>query len=322
MKAVIVTNAGQNIGGGHLSRCFALSQALEAQGTACSWILNEGASHQAESLGIKDKIYLGDIFGPEALKSAAGYRFAVVDSYLAPEGFLRDISKAQKLVMIDDLYSKSAATYADAVINYGIGASRGLYGQGRCDYLLGPGYALLRREFWTLEPEERDYVLFAPGAADVADTAPGMARWWGADRPALVIALGPFVSAPRLEAVREISLGRGNIEIRHDAGDFPLLLSRARLVICTASVTAYEALAMEKRAAVFSVAPNQGAFGEKLTRMGVALDLGEWKDIGYHDICSALSYEPDAHSLKGLVKKDGALLCARRLLELFGGCSD
>jgi spore coat polysaccharide biosynthesis predicted glycosyltransferase SpsG len=138
-----------------------------------------------------------------------------------------------------------------------------------------------------------------------------------------VIALGPLVPAQRLEAVREISLGRGNVEILHNASDFPLLLSRARLVICTASVTAYEALAMEKRTAVFSVAPNQGSFGERLARMGVALDLGDWNGIGRDDIYGALSYEPDARPLKGLVKRDGALLCARRLLGLLGGgCCD
>ncbi|MDR0649350.1 MAG: hypothetical protein LBF92_08465 [Synergistaceae bacterium] len=319
MKAVIVTNAGKNIGGGHLSRCFALSQALEEQGTQCDWILNMGAAPQAESLGIKNKTCLEGIFGPEALESAGGHRFTVVDSYLAPVSFLRDISKTQKLVVIDDLYDRDVAAQAGIVINYGIGASREPYGQNGCDCLIGPDYALLRREFWTLEPEERDYVLFAPGAADVADTAFDMACWWGADWPPLVIAQGPLVSPARLEAVREVSLGRGNIEIFHGSDDFPLLLSRARLVICTASVTAYEALAMGKRVAVFSVAPNQDGFGEKLARMGAALDLGRWKDIGRGDIYGALSYEPDASSLEGLVKKDGALNCARRILELLGG---
>ncbi|MDR1514365.1 MAG: hypothetical protein LBS45_01610 [Synergistaceae bacterium] len=316
MKAVIITNAGPDIGGGHLSRCFALSQALETYGTSCSWILNEDASSQAGALGIGEKFFLRDIFCRESIDIARDADFAVVDSYAAPGDFFRDISEAVKLVVIDDLHDRGVEACADVVINYGFGASKEFYESGRCACLLGPGYALLRREFWTLTPEERDYVLFSPGAADVAGAAQDIARWWDASWPALVIVLGPLVSVRSLHAVGEISSGRENIKVLHNPSDFPLVLSRARLVICTASVTAYEALAMEKNTVVFSVAQNQSGFGERLERMGVALDLGCWHDMKPDDIHGALSYKADHHSLKDLVKKDGARFCARELLQL------
>jgi spore coat polysaccharide biosynthesis predicted glycosyltransferase SpsG len=182
--------------------------------------------------------------------------------------------------------------------------------------LLGPGYALLRREFWTLTPEERDYVLFSPGAADVAGAAQDIARWWDASWPALVIVLGPLVSERNRSAVGEISSGRENIKILHNPSDFPLVLSRARLVICTASVTAYEALAMEKRSALFYVADNQKYLGGYLRKIGAAYDLGGWNLMDRDKLERALDFEPDRSRINGLVRKDGACVCARSALRL------
>jgi spore coat polysaccharide biosynthesis predicted glycosyltransferase SpsG len=316
MNAVIITNAGPDIGGGHLSRCFALSQALETYGISCSWILNEDASSQARAFGIRGKFFLRDIFSGKSIEIARDADFAVVDSYLAPSDFFRDISGAVKLVVIDDPHDKGVEFFANVVINYGLGASREFYKSRRCRYLLGPGYALLRREFWALEPEARDYVLFAPGAADVAGASQDMARLWDASRPELVIVLGPLVPERSRRAVAEISSGRENIKILHNPGDFPLILSRARLVICTASVTAYEALAMEKRLALFYVADNQKYLGGYLMKIGAARDLGDWSRMDPDKLEGALDFEPDRSRLRGLVRKDGARACAASVLHL------
>jgi spore coat polysaccharide biosynthesis predicted glycosyltransferase SpsG len=79
-RAVFITNAGPDIGGGHLSRCFALAGALERLGAACSWILNESARRQAESLKISDADYFQKPFETDLSELMEKVDFAVVDS--------------------------------------------------------------------------------------------------------------------------------------------------------------------------------------------------------------------------------------------------
>jgi spore coat polysaccharide biosynthesis predicted glycosyltransferase SpsG len=320
MKAVFITNAGPDIGGGHLSRCLALAQALELRGTSCSWILNEGAAPQSSALGIEEKSFLKDIFCRESVKVASGADFAVVDSYAATAGFFRDIAEVTRLVAIDDLHDGAPELYADAVINYGFGASGELYSSQNCRYLLGPRYALLRKEYWTLLPEEGSDVLFVPGAADVAGTAFDMARWWSAAYPPLTIVLGPLVPVSRRKAVSEIARGRGNIKILNAPDDFPAILSRAKFVICTASVTAYESLAMEKKTALFCVAANQDKLGGLLDEMGVAYNIGGWRGASREKIEDALLFSPGGTALRGIVNPRGAIACAEELLRLPDRC--
>jgi spore coat polysaccharide biosynthesis predicted glycosyltransferase SpsG len=316
MNAVFITNAGPDIGGGHLSRCLALAQALELRGASCSWILNEDAAPQSAALGIDGAFFLKDIFCRESVAVASGADFAVVDSYDANADFFRDIAIATRLVAIDDLRDRGAWLYADAVINYGFDAPKGLHPPEDCRCLLGPTYALLRKEYWTLAPEEGSYVLFVPGAADVAETALDMAAWWREGLPELAIALGPLVSPSRAEAVRETASAAGNVKILHAPGEFPAILSRAKFVICTASVTAYEALAMEKKTAVFFVAANQDKLGGLLEEMGAAYNIGEWRVASREKIERALSFSPGGTVLRGIVNPRGAIACAEELLRL------
>ena len=316
MKALLITNAGPDIGGGHLSRCLALSQALAARGVVCSWVFNENALPQAGALGMEGIIYLRDIFCRESINIAQEADFVVVDSYLAPVDFFSGISRAAKLVVIDDLHDRGAEFFASVVINYGFGASGELYGSLDCRYLLGPSYALLRKEYWTLEPEDGRNVLFVPGAADVAGTALDIASWWSEAHPPLAIALGPLVPESRCRAVNEIAGGRGNVRIFRSAADFPAILSRAGSVICTASVTAYEALAMRKKTAVFFVAANQDKLGGLLAGMGAAYNIGKWGSSSREEIENAISFVPDGTVLRGIVNPRGAVRCAQEVIPI------
>ena len=61
-KALFITHADAGVGGGHLSRSFALSEGLAAFGVASSWILNEESAEQAASFGLEDVLFLPDPF--------------------------------------------------------------------------------------------------------------------------------------------------------------------------------------------------------------------------------------------------------------------
>jgi spore coat polysaccharide biosynthesis predicted glycosyltransferase SpsG len=314
-KVVFITHAGKDIGGGHLSRCFALSQALELNGAVCSWVLNEECAARADVLGITGKNFLPDPFGHEALKCLNRVDFAVVDTYTADEAFFHGISEITRLVVIDDLHDKGVERFSDVVINYGAGASAVFYASPSCRYLLGPRYALLRRAYWELEPSCGDYVLFVPGAADVLNAAERAIELWALDFPELIVVLGPHVPIERCSDAKMAAEGRANISVLRDPEDFPNLLANAGFVICSASVTAYEALAMRKKTAVFSVAPNQEGLGEILRGLGAAYNIGDWRSVSRDIIRDAFTFSPDDDILERLVNRRGALECAKELMD-------
>jgi spore coat polysaccharide biosynthesis predicted glycosyltransferase SpsG len=319
MKAVFITNSGPGIGGGHLSRCFALSSALTRFGAKCSWILNGSAAPQAKTLGVSNAIYLDDPFDGETLARLGGFEFAVVDSYAPAPDFYASVARKIPLVAVDDLHDRGLERFARILINYNIGAERSFYNDGGCEYLIGPHYAMLREEYWELEPEEGDYTLFAPGAADIAGSAAALASLWGADWGKLVITLGPLAPDSGIAAARHAASAKRGVGILVSPRDFPKIMAGARRVICSASVTANEALAMEKATAVFSVADNQRGLRKILRNLSIAYDLGDWSKAAPDSIKAALRFEPNMKELRGLVNRRGAIACAEEIMMVLGG---
>jgi spore coat polysaccharide biosynthesis predicted glycosyltransferase SpsG len=321
VKAVFITNAGPGTGGGHLSRCFALSQAMEFAGASVSWILNDEASAQAGDFALKDAVFLNDPFSGDTediLSLTEGASFVLVDSYIPGASFYEAVSKKNRLAVIDDLSDRGVERYSSLVINYGIGASMGGYAPSAARFLLGPRYTPLKREYWDLEVSDGGYVLFVPGAADVLSASERAAGLWGADMPRLSVVLGPLVPEDRKIRAMKAAAGLPNVSILQNPDNFPGILANAGTVICSASVTAYESLALRKKTAVFSVAPNQSGLGGMLHEMGAAYDIGEWKDVSAGKIAGALGFHPKRDVLDRLVNRRGALECARELMRLGG----
>jgi spore coat polysaccharide biosynthesis predicted glycosyltransferase SpsG len=289
---------------------------LERRGGECSWILNTGAASQAAALGIKNAEFHEYPFTETRAARSGGADFAVVDSYSADAGFYKAVSERAKLIVIDDLHDRGVERFAHAVINYSMGARREMYDNTLCVYLMGPGYALLREEYWDMAPAEGNYVLFVPGAADVSGSAWEVAEWWSGDMDNLSIVLGPLVPENRAENTFRAARGKENIEILTAPRDFASLLAGARFVICSASVTAYEALALEKRTAVFSVADNQRGLGEILSGIGAAYSLGDWQSVTPESITEAMRFMPRSGVLRGLINKRGALASAEDIIRM------
>ena len=247
-----------------------------------------------------------------------GVDFAVADSYIPGEVFYEKISKRTKLVVIDDLNDRGVERFASVVINYGVGARREFYRDDRCLYLIGPMYAPLREDYWDVVPRTGDYVLFAPGAADVLGCAETAARWWRGDMERIVIILGALAPAERCKNALAAASGKKNVEISPSPDGFAGILACASIVICSAGVTAYESLALEKRTAIFSVADNQIGLGKLLADMGAAYDMGEWGSVTPATLAAAVRFIPSEGILRGLVDKRGAISCAAEILSFLG----
>jgi spore coat polysaccharide biosynthesis predicted glycosyltransferase SpsG len=164
MKVSILTEAGRNIGFGHLTRCIALYQAFEEENNNPELIINGDKG----ILGfVKDKSYqiMDWIKERDELREiVTGSDVVVLDSYLAPKSVYDSISdilssrsnpyhlSRNPLLMIDDYqridYPKGI------VVNPSIYGDKLEYSKKEgVKYLLGKDYIILRRPFWGIPPK-------------------------------------------------------------------------------------------------------------------------------------------------------------------------
>jgi spore coat polysaccharide biosynthesis predicted glycosyltransferase SpsG len=180
-KSIILTEAGKNIGFGHLTRCIALYQAFEQNGNNPELIINGDKS----ILGfVKDKKYqiMNWIKREDKITEIANVSdIVVIDSYLAPKSLYDNISnlfysqskpQPKPLLMIDD--------YQRIDYPQGIVVNPSIYGDkldypknDQVEYLLGKDYIILRKEFWDV-PEKiinKDvkHILITLGGIDKGD---------------------------------------------------------------------------------------------------------------------------------------------------------
>jgi spore coat polysaccharide biosynthesis predicted glycosyltransferase SpsG len=164
MKVSILTEAGKNIGLGHLTRCIALYQVFEEEGNAVELIVN-GDDSILDFVKNNNYQFMNWLKEKEKLMSIVkNSDVAVIDSYLAPKSLYDNISNIlslkpnpyhlshNPLLMIDD-YNR---------INYpkGIVVNPSIYGDklnypnnNQIEYFLGEDYIILRKEFWDV-PEK------------------------------------------------------------------------------------------------------------------------------------------------------------------------
>lgn len=151
MKALILTEGGQKIGFGHITRCRALADAMKKAGMTVTFVVNGDNSVRDFFRGQIDHLFdwlkegarLGRLLG----KTDA----VIVDSYLAPRHFYERISDLPLLPVFLDDYLRIDYPHG-VLVNGGIGAEKFRYrGPNRYPRLLGPAYALVRKEFWNVK---------------------------------------------------------------------------------------------------------------------------------------------------------------------------
>jgi len=146
MGVIFLTEGGSNIGFGHISRCLALGHAFQEAGASCEFIVN--ADDKVKDTLSPSKYNIFDwLSEPERVfKILAGANLVIIDSYLADLEFYQKIAGiARSCVYIDD--NKRLDYPKGVVLNSAIYAKDIDYPKKKeVTYLLGPEYALLRKE--------------------------------------------------------------------------------------------------------------------------------------------------------------------------------
>jgi UDP-2,4-diacetamido-2,4,6-trideoxy-beta-L-altropyranose hydrolase len=305
---LIRADASTAMGTGHVMRCLALAQAWQDRGGQCVFAMAESTPAVERRLrdeGMEVEKFRVCAGSNEDAKQAlfiAGKRDAawiVADGYHFGAEYQAAIKAAGlKLLLMDD--NVHAERYsADLVLNHNLHSSESLYGR-REPYtrlLLGPRYAMLRREFrswrkWRREiPANGRKILVTMGGSDPDNVTikviEAIQRLANANLETVVL-LGS--SNPHLRPVKA-AIGKQpqSMRVVCDATNVAEWMAWADVAVAGAGTTFWEMCFLGLPGILLVLAENQQRVAEAAHEMGIAWSLGAGKDASAPAIGSKLA---------------------------------
>jgi len=303
------------VGLGHVRRCLALATELAPSSDVRFFLKgSEAVASLIRREGFRCEVVPAALEATLAAIGSAGARGLVLDSYEATRAdYEAARARAGFLVVLDD--SGRYPLPADLVINAAPGVAAPA-GENGARYLLGPRFALLRREF--AGPVARDVrqrvgrLFLILGGATPSGLVAALARVARQALPAAVVDLvvGPAGDDPSLVVEKLADLDGVNVHAAPESVR-PLMLG-ADLAITGGGFTLFELAATGTPALGVELAPNQRANLAGMVGAGTLVVAGKAEEAGLHEAVGrtlrtlALDVERRrAMSQRGLALVDG-----------------
>lgn len=276
---LVRADAGRNIGVGHVMRCLALAEAwIELGGRAvfAAAELPVPIASRMAQLGCR-VVTVRDPESTAALALEVAARFAVVDGAHLGGEYQQDLAATGVRVLVIDDRGESATDAADLILNPNATAKPELYAGLHGEQLLGPAYALIRREFRAATrpralPEVARHVLVSFGGADPANLAP-VAIAALAQIEGLHVRVVAGAANPNAAQLAVPAGARSTIEIVPWLQDIAGHMRWAELAIVAAGTTCWELAACGVPMIAVPIADPQLAVAEALGELGIGIPL-------------------------------------------------
>lgn len=282
IKSLIFTEGGRSIGFGHLTRCIALAEALKDKGIHSRFVIRGDSTILGllRGLDYRDLDWLNN--SDKAFEEAAAAELVIVDSYLARPAFYQALSRLRKnIVCLDD---HNRLDYpAGTVVNGSVYAESLKYPRKYSrKYLLGPAFALLRREFRAFPRKKINQdiksVMLTFGGEDIRNTAPVILNFLTRNYPGLrknVIAGKGFKN---IKALQALSDKRTRLLYYPDAKIMKMSMLNADIAISSGGQSLYEFARAGLPTIAICLAQNQEQNVEGWQERGFILCAGWYKD--------------------------------------------
>ena len=320
MKVVFRADASVQMGSGHLMRCLTLAEVLQELGVETKFIcgdhdgnLNACVQGKGVPVTVLLRTSLVDAVtdAEQTILALDGERpdWMVVDHYgLDIEWERRLKPVVGRLLVIDDHTGRSHDCDVLLDQNYSVeGAQRyaGLV-SSTCRMLLGPSYALLRKEFGELRGHMRRWssldniLVFFTAGDDQGETLKamqGVELFGKAKQVDVVVGHSNLHNAAIKQKCDELHWGY------HCQVDYmPALIAQADLVVGAGGSSNWERCALGVPALVAILADNQAPIAQALDSAGVVRNLGWFHTLQPTDYADALR-ELDARRLTDMSDK-------------------
>jgi UDP-2,4-diacetamido-2,4,6-trideoxy-beta-L-altropyranose hydrolase len=290
-KILIRADASVEIGTGHVMRCLALAQAWQGAG-------GEAMFAMAESTPAVEQRLRGEGFEIAPVAAAPGSsedaskllliaqkwppRWLIVDGYQFNTQYQESVrSPSIRLLSVDDM-GDCEQYNADIVLNQNLhaNAERYLKHGPNTRLLLGPRYAMLRREFvgvreWHREiPELAQKILVTTGGSDPGNLAGSIVK--AVERLSHELEMRVIVggSNPHRQLIEACAMRSGkNITLEINPGNMSTLMTWADVAVSAAGSTCWEMCLLGLPAVVIETAENQRPLAVELSRRNIACHI-------------------------------------------------
>jgi len=328
-------------------RCLALADALAASGarvTFATWADSRAVAERMRAAGFAtisvgrsvprdEPLEAADLDATLAAARAVGAAAILVDHYQAHESYLAGIrASGVGLAVIDDVADRDL-TGARWLLNQNPRADRLLYSvSSRAIRLLGPQYALLRKQFAAARAKLRrsfdandNRVLITFGGSAMADRIRAvLAAFEDVTRELEVRCILP--SPDQLaEVEKAVGTSRHTVTVVTNVSDMAREIVMSDVSVNGGGATCWELCCLGTPMVTVSLSDDQSDNVSELASRGVARGVGVWQDSSPRAIAQAVAElldAPDeraAMSARGMALVDGlgAGRAAKSLLETF-----
>jgi len=326
---LIRTDASNRIGTGHVMRCLALAQEWQRVKGAVLFAMAETTSALEQRLlreGIEVVLLpekpgsCADTVKTAALAGQYGAVWVVADGYAFGSDWQQRIKKSGSRLLIWDDYGHAEHYYADFVLNQNLSADAEVYTQREpyTELLLGPRYAMLRREFlewrkWQREiPVVARKVLVTLGGSDPENVTGKVIEALRRlpDLEATVVVGGSNSNLRRLEM--SLVDCESAIKLVVDAQNMPELMAWADMAVTGGGSTCWETSFFGLPSCVIVLAENQAASVRRLREVGAIRCAGQAAETGVENLCQSIyGLAGDLQARKNLSERGRSLVDGR-----------
>lgn len=315
MTVAIRTDASVEIGTGHVTRCLTLANELRERGADVEFVCREHPGHLCGSIELAG--YRVNRLPPPGAARAQGspahghwlgvsqdvdaretrsilgkgkrLRWIVVDHYSLDESWETAMrSVADRVMVIDDLADRrhdcdlllDQNYYRDLESRYD-----GLVPSG-CRKLLGPRYALLRREFIELRRKLRNrdgavrrILVFFGGTDPTNETAKAIQSVAALNRPDIEVDVVVGESNPNRDQIASVCGATRGFRFHCEIHNLAELMVLADLAIGGGGATTWERCYLGLPTIVLVLAKNQRRAMVDLAEVGAIINLGDAGDV-------------------------------------------
>jgi len=303
------TNAGKDIGFGHLFRCLSLAEVLKLCGINSVFLANAEAESKVAEYGFdfvcSESFNYNDIERIRTINPDV----VVFDSYLADSSYIEGLAEEHFLVQFDDNNNIYGEISADILINGNIQAGDLSYigKKKRTRFLLGPEYLVMKSEYWNPESfdQSKKSLLITTGGADFFDLMPKFLKALGKLPLKKRVIVGPGFSESQIRKLEMLSENIEACELIQRPSSLKEYIAQSSIIISASGSTIYEILTMKRLPIIFTLADNQRMIAKKLESFGIT-NLGWYESIDFKKLPGITLREIDIIDTK-----------RRRLSELF-----
>ena len=218
-----------------------------------------------------------------------GAAWVAVDGYRFDADFQTSLRDAGLSVLVIDDEGRLDHYSANLLLNPNLHAAPSLYPSVGADtkLLLGPHFALLRREFWPWARQRRVYpaqarrLLVLLGGSDTRGLIVQLVDALKplAERGYEIVFVAAISETERADHLRRVASEGRRFHFRSGVGDVPALMAATDIALSSAGSTCWELAFMGVPSLLLSLADNQRSIARSLDELGAARDLGWYEDL-------------------------------------------